>query len=57
MSRDNDTLDIEYEVDRIIQMRVNPKNNKREFLVKWQSNKHMKRMRIQMDLLMRDNVV
>jgi len=42
MSRENnDTLDIEYEVDRIIQMRVNPKNNKREFLVKWQS-KHMK---------------
>jgi len=36
MSKDNDPEDTEYEVDKILKVRINPKNNKREFLVKWQ---------------------
>lgn len=36
MSKENDPEDTEYEVDKILKVRINPKNNKREFLVKWQ---------------------
>jgi len=36
MSKDNDPEETEYEVDKILKVRINPKNNKREFLVKWQ---------------------
>lgn len=39
MSKDNDPEETEYEVDKILKVRINPKNNKREFLVKWQRNK------------------